>query len=82
MLAQAMAHGQNPASVQYFDIRVRRGHELDDALMQIVHRPMEVRWPVLVWPLSRESFACSCSSQPSLLAVVYMLHRHGSSPVS
>lgn len=47
-MLQAMAHGMHPAVAAFLDIQVRRGHELEDALNQIVHRPSELKKPLRV----------------------------------
>ena len=45
---QAMMHGMHPSMAAFLDIQVRRGHELEDALNQIVHRPTELKKPLRV----------------------------------
>ena len=45
---QAMLAGVHPGMAAYMDIQVRRGHEMEDALNQIVHRPTELKKPLRV----------------------------------
>ena len=48
---QALVAGLDPRRAHFFDVRVRRGRELEDALNQIVIRPMEVRQTLLALQL-------------------------------
>ena len=41
-------HGMHPGMAAFLDIQVRRGHEMEDALNQIVHRPTELKKPLRV----------------------------------
>ena len=43
-----MMAGMHPQLVAFLDIQVRRGHEVDDALNQIVRRPTELKKPLRV----------------------------------
>ncbi|KAK9794902.1 hypothetical protein WJX73_001812 [Symbiochloris irregularis] len=46
--AQALMHGMHPGMAAFLDIQVRRGHEMEDALNQIIHRGHDLKKPLRV----------------------------------